>query len=145
MRQQRLQNLSTRPDTKTFPRLTSSFKIFVLDTFAAALIGSPLPWAKTVLELVHELGGSREATVINQSWKTDISRAALANGTMIGSFECQPLTDRTPLARFSLRFSPSANASIWMVRAFDRSYLGGGSVSPDRSNSGGSRNGTRIS
>jgi 2-methylcitrate dehydratase PrpD len=72
--------------------LTASFKIFVLDTFAAALIGSLLPWAKTVLELVHELGGSPEATVINQSWKTDVSRAALANGTMIGSFECEPLT-----------------------------------------------------
>ena len=72
--------------------LAASFKIFVLDTFAAALIGSLLPWAKTVLELVHELGGNREATVINQSWKTDISRAALANGTMIGSFECEPLT-----------------------------------------------------
>jgi 2-methylcitrate dehydratase PrpD len=72
--------------------LAASFKIFVLDTFAAALIGSLLPWAKTVLELVHELGGSPEATVINQSWKTDISRAALANGTMIGSFECEPLT-----------------------------------------------------
>ncbi len=74
------------------PDLVSSFKVFVLDTLAAAFIGSTLPWAKTVLELVHELGGNREASVINQSWKTDISRAALANGTMIASFECEPLT-----------------------------------------------------
>jgi len=72
--------------------LIASFKIFVLDTLAAALIGSLLPWAKTVLELVHELGGNPEASVVNQSWKTDISRAALANGTLIGSFESEPLT-----------------------------------------------------
>jgi 2-methylcitrate dehydratase PrpD len=30
--------------------------------------------------------------VVNQLWKTDISRAALANGAMIGAFECEPLT-----------------------------------------------------
>lgn len=72
--------------------IIESFKIFVLDTLAAALIGSLLPWAKTVLELVHELGGNPEASVVNQSWKTDISRAALANGTLIGSFESEPLT-----------------------------------------------------
>ena len=74
------------------PDLIASFKIFVLDTLAAAFIGSLLPWAKSVLEMVRELGGNREASVVNQSWKTDISRAALANGTMISSFECEPLT-----------------------------------------------------
>jgi 2-methylcitrate dehydratase PrpD len=72
--------------------LVVSFRIFVLDTLAAAFIGSRLPWAKSVLELVHELGGNHEASVINQPWKSDVSRAALANGTMIASFECEPLT-----------------------------------------------------
>ncbi|MBI3326307.1 MAG: MmgE/PrpD family protein, partial [Nitrospinae bacterium] len=33
-----------------------------------------------------------EASVINQPWQVDISRAALANGAMIGAFECEPLT-----------------------------------------------------
>ena len=72
--------------------LVDSFRIFVLDTFAAALIGSRLPWARIVLDTIRKLGGKPEASVINQAWKTDISRAALANGTMIASFECEPLT-----------------------------------------------------
>ena len=74
------------------PELVDSFKIFVLDTFAAGFIGSLLPWAKIVLEMVRGLGGKLEASVINNSWKTDASRAALVNGVMIASFECEPLT-----------------------------------------------------
>ncbi|MBI2985165.1 MAG: MmgE/PrpD family protein [Deltaproteobacteria bacterium] len=74
------------------PDLVGEFKIFVLDALGAGFIGSLQPWAKMVIEMVRGLGGKREASVINQSWKSDISRAALANGTMIGSFECEPLT-----------------------------------------------------
>jgi hypothetical protein len=42
--------------------------------------------------MARELGGKPEASVFNHPWQTDISRATLANGTMIGSFECEPLT-----------------------------------------------------
>jgi 2-methylcitrate dehydratase PrpD len=42
--------------------------------------------------MVHELGGKPEVSVVNQPWQTDASRAALANGAMIGAFECEPLT-----------------------------------------------------
>jgi len=42
--------------------------------------------------VVQGLGGTPEATVINQGWRTDVSRAALANGVLIGAFECEPLT-----------------------------------------------------
>jgi 2-methylcitrate dehydratase PrpD len=72
--------------------LIASFKIFVLDTLAAGFLGSVLPWAKNVSELVQDLGGVAEASVFNRPWKTDISRAALTNGTMVASFECEPLT-----------------------------------------------------
>jgi 2-methylcitrate dehydratase PrpD len=74
------------------PSLTGELKIIVLDTFAAGIIGTAQPWAQMVLELVRELGGKPEASIINQSWRTDISRAALANGALIGAFECEPLT-----------------------------------------------------
>jgi 2-methylcitrate dehydratase PrpD len=74
------------------PSLTGDLKIVVLDTFAAGIIGTAQPWARMVLELVRELGGKPEASIINQSWRTDISRAALANGALIGAFECEPLT-----------------------------------------------------
>ena len=65
-------------------------RIFVLDTMAAAFVGSVQPWAGAVVEMVRELGGRPEASVINQPWQTDVARAALANGTLIGSFECEP-------------------------------------------------------
>ena len=65
-------------------------RIFLLDTLAAAYIGSVQPWAMALVEMVRELGGRPEASVINQPWQTDVARAALANGTLIGSFECEP-------------------------------------------------------
>jgi 2-methylcitrate dehydratase PrpD len=67
-------------------------KIAVLDTFAAGFVGALQPWAQRVVELVRTLGGSPEASVMHQAWRTDISRAALANGALIGAFECEPLT-----------------------------------------------------
>jgi 2-methylcitrate dehydratase PrpD len=74
------------------PGLIDDFKIFVLDAIGAAFIGSQQPWAQTIVSMVKYLGGSEEATVINQPWKTDLSRAALANGAMIGAFEAEPVT-----------------------------------------------------
>jgi 2-methylcitrate dehydratase PrpD len=72
--------------------LIDDLKIIVLDTFSAGFIGTAQPWAHMVVEMVRELGGTPEASVINQTWQTDISRAALANGVLIGAFECEPLT-----------------------------------------------------
>ncbi len=73
-------------------RLVDNLKITVLDTFGAAFVGSVQPWAQRILAVVQALGGTPEATVINQGWRTDVSRAALANGVLIGAFECEPLT-----------------------------------------------------
>ena len=72
--------------------LISEFKIFVLDTIAAGFIGSMQACSKMVVEMVREMSGKEEASVFNQRWKADVSRAALANGTMIGCFECEPTT-----------------------------------------------------
>lgn len=74
------------------PKLVDDCKINVLDTCAAAFIGTAQPWARMVVAMVRELGGVAEASVINQPWQTDVSRAALANGALIGAFECEPLT-----------------------------------------------------
>ena len=74
------------------PGLIAECRIAVLDALAAAFVGSTLPWARRVIEMVHELGGAAQVSVVNQSWRTDVSRAALANGAMIGAFECEPLT-----------------------------------------------------
>jgi 2-methylcitrate dehydratase PrpD len=73
-------------------RLIEDLKIIVLDTLGAGCIGTVQPWARMVLEMVRALGGTPDASVINQPWRADISRAALANGALIGAFECEPLT-----------------------------------------------------
>src|SRR5215471_3759673 len=67
-------------------------KIMVLDTFGAGFVGAMQPWAQRAVDMVRSLGGGSEASVIYQPWQTDISRAALANGFLIGAFESEPLT-----------------------------------------------------
>jgi 2-methylcitrate dehydratase PrpD len=74
------------------PSLIADCKIMVLDTLGAGFVGAMQPWAQQAVEMVRQLGGTPEASVFHQSWQTDVSRAALANGVMIGSFECEPLT-----------------------------------------------------
>jgi 2-methylcitrate dehydratase PrpD len=72
--------------------LVDNCKLTVLDTFAAGFVGSVQPWARRIVAVVRALGGPADATVIHEDWRTDVSRAALANGVLIGAFECEPLT-----------------------------------------------------
>jgi 2-methylcitrate dehydratase PrpD len=72
--------------------LVESCKIAVLDAIGAGVVGSVQPWTRRILSVVQALGGTPEASVIHQEWRTDVSRAAFANGVLIGAFECEPLT-----------------------------------------------------
>ena len=72
--------------------LVDNCKIAVLDALGAGFVGAVQPWAQRIVTVVRSLGGTPEASVIHQDWKTDVSRAALANGVVIGAFECEPLT-----------------------------------------------------
>jgi len=72
--------------------LVDDCRIMVLDTFGAGFVGAMQPWAQRAVDMVHSLGSGSEASVIYQPWCTDISRAALANGFLIGAFESEPLT-----------------------------------------------------
>jgi 2-methylcitrate dehydratase PrpD len=72
--------------------LVDNCKIAVLDALAAGFVGAVQPWAQRIVAVVRDLGGAREASVIHHGWSTDVSRAALANGVLIGAFECEPLT-----------------------------------------------------
>lgn len=72
--------------------LIDNCKITVLDAIGAGFVGSVQPWTRRILSVVQALGGTPEASVIQQKWQTDVARAALANGVLIGAFECEPLT-----------------------------------------------------
>ncbi len=64
-------------------------KVYILDNLAAGFIGSVQPWSLIVADLVRELGGVGACSVFNQPWRADLSRAALANGVMMGAFEAE--------------------------------------------------------
>jgi len=72
--------------------LVENCKLTVLDALAAGFVGAVQPWAQRIVAVVRALGGAAEASVIHQDWRMDVSRAALANGVLIGAFECEPLT-----------------------------------------------------
>jgi 2-methylcitrate dehydratase PrpD len=72
--------------------LVENCKIAVLDAIGAGVVGSVQPWSRRILSVVQALGGTPEASVIHHAWRTDVSRAAFANGVLIGAFECEPLT-----------------------------------------------------
>ncbi len=73
-------------------RLVDNCKITVLDAIGAGFVGSVQPWARRIVSVIRALGGTSEASVIHEGWRTDGSRAAFANGVLIGAFECEPLT-----------------------------------------------------
>jgi 2-methylcitrate dehydratase PrpD len=72
--------------------LVENCKIAVLDAIGAGFVGSVQPWARRIVSVAKALGGTPEASVIHHDWRTDVARAAFANGVLIGAFECEPLT-----------------------------------------------------
>src|SRR5438093_13559150 len=72
--------------------LVENCKIAVLDALGAGFVGAVQPWARRIVTVVRSLGSAPDAAVIHQDWRTDVSRAALANGVLIGAFECAPPT-----------------------------------------------------
>src|SRR4029453_533344 len=72
--------------------LVENCKIAVLDAVGAGFVGSVQPWARRIVSVIQALGGSPDASALHQDWRTAVSRAAFANGVLIGAFECEPLT-----------------------------------------------------
>ena len=72
--------------------LPEELRVALLDAVCAGFVGTMQPAGRAMLKLVTALGGTPEASIINQSFKIDAGRAALANGTLIGTFESEPLT-----------------------------------------------------
>src|SRR3954464_9998904 len=67
--------------------LIERFKLYVLDSIAAGMVGSAQPWSKMVGDMVHEFERKGRCTVFGQPWRTGFSGAAFYNGAVIGGFE----------------------------------------------------------
>lgn len=62
-------------------------KLAVLDAVGCAIYGSKTPWSAAVVDYVRDLSSRPTSTVFMSDLKADPSSAALANGTMIHSYE----------------------------------------------------------
>jgi 2-methylcitrate dehydratase PrpD len=69
--------------------LVERARVYVLDNLAAGYVGSAQPWSGMVADTVQALGGAPQASVFRRPWRTDVSRAALVNGVMLGAFEAE--------------------------------------------------------
>ncbi len=69
--------------------LVERMKGYVLDTIGAGFVGATMPWSQMITGMAKSLGGTPEVSMFGQAWKTDVSRAALVNGSMIGAFEME--------------------------------------------------------
>ena len=65
--------------------IVDSWKLIILDSLALGFLGSRDRLAGAMNTVARRLGGAPECTVINQSYRTDVSRAAWVNGTLIGT------------------------------------------------------------
>ena len=65
--------------------VVEAWKTVVLDSLGVGFAGSRDRLGLAVNAVVRQLGGTPECTLINQSYRTDVARAAFVNGTMIGT------------------------------------------------------------
>jgi len=71
------------------PQIVELAKVYLVDNLAAGFVGSAQGSSEIVAELARELGGREQASVFNRPWRTDVSRATLVNGVMMGAFEAE--------------------------------------------------------
>lgn len=63
----------------------------VFDSVGAMIAGSTLPEVKIICELINEMGGNPECTMIGHKGRTSVINAALANGAMAHADEVDPV------------------------------------------------------
>jgi 2-methylcitrate dehydratase PrpD len=95
-------------------------RVYVLDNLAAGFLGSVQPWSEMVAAMVHQLGGEQQASIFHRDWRTDISRATLVNGVMMGGFEAEHIGH---VAHPSATVFPAALAVAERAGVDGRSFL----------------------
>jgi 2-methylcitrate dehydratase PrpD len=65
--------------------IVEAWKTVVLDSIAVGLVGSKDRLAHAMCDVAHKLGGTAECTIMISTLRTDVSRAAWLNGTLIGT------------------------------------------------------------
>lgn len=93
---QRLVDFATKITFDQLPELVvRKTKQILLDSVGCALAGCVVDRSRIALELVNELGGKPQATIIGGN-KTSYALAAFANGELINSLEYDPVGPQIP-------------------------------------------------
>jgi 2-methylcitrate dehydratase PrpD len=100
--------------------LVERAKVYLLDNFAAGFVGSVQAWSGMVADTARALGGSEQASIFHRDWRTDVSRATLVNGVMMGAFEAEHIGHTS---HPSATVFPAALAMAEQLRADGRSFL----------------------
>lgn len=79
------------------PDVVDVTKKFILDTFGTLLAGSTAPGCKTVVELVKELSGKEESTVLVYGGKVPAPNAAFVNSVMAHARDFDDTHDKAVL------------------------------------------------
>jgi len=112
-------------DVDTMPAaVLARAKLNVLDTLVVALAGANSRSSQIVIDLVKELGGRAQSTVIGQSFKTSVALAALANGAITHAVELDD-DHRTSVLHPGTVVIPAALAMAEYCRADGRTFLAG--------------------
>jgi len=87
--------------------ITGLAKLSVLDALGCAYAGYSQEAVLSTLEVVSDLGGTRECTLIGRPERTSVVNAALANGTLIRSLDLNDHMAIDPLDGMKLGGHPS--------------------------------------
>lgn len=77
-------------------------KALVLDGFGCAIVGAQLPWSRKAMQIVQQMEGTGDRTIIGWGATTSAPGAALLNGTFIQGFELDDFHPLAPLHSASL-------------------------------------------
>lgn len=98
-------------------------KALTLDGIACAIVGAQLPWSRTAANIVRQMEGQGDRTIVGWGARTSAPGAALLNGTFIQGFELDDYHPLGPLHSASLVLPALWAASEGESRVSGRRFL----------------------
>src|SRR3954467_8425923 len=74
------------------PEVIACARDAVIDTAAATIQGSPLPWSRIIIDYAERTGPGGRSRILGQGGQVQAPAAALANGALAHAFELDSLT-----------------------------------------------------
>ena len=98
-------------------------KALTLDGLACAIVGAQLPWSRRATQIVRQLEGQGDRSIIGWGASTSAPGAALLNGTFIQGFELDDFHPLAPLHSASLVLPALLACAQGMSKVSGRQFL----------------------